>query len=107
MQIPRKSIRKRPVYHKQCKEPGCDKMFDGIGVTKYCEIHRDPKARYKSKKVSSDHSKNIYIKHSFVTDLVVERNCKICNRPYRFRMEPKLFLYPGCCEKCRSNKEIK
>jgi hypothetical protein len=106
MQIPKLSMLSRPVYHKKCKEPGCEEMFDGIGVTKYCEKHRNPKARYKTKKIVSDHSKNIYIKHSFSDDLVVERNCKICSALYRFKIEPKLYLYPGCCPRCRSSKGI-
>lgn len=105
MQIPKNTTKSRPVYHKQCKEPGCEKMFDGIGVTKYCEDHRDPKARYKTKKVVSDHSKNIYIRHSYTEDLTIERNCKECGGLYRFRMEPKLFLYPGCCPKCRITRK--
>ena len=105
MQIPRHSAKSKPTYHKQCKEPGCKEMFYGIGVTKYCEKHRDPKNRYKAKEVVSNHNKNIYITHKFTDDVLVEVSCKFCGVPYRIKLEPKLYIYSGCCDKCRSKPQ--
>ena len=104
MQIPKQTFKSRPVFHKKCLEPGCSKMFDGIGVAKYCKKHRNPKNRYKKKIIISDHSKNIYLKHNFTDEQNVERSCLVCGSIYSFKLEPKQFLYPGCCPKCRHQK---
>ncbi len=89
------------MFHKKCKEPGCEEMFDGIGVAKYCSKHKSPKNRAKKQVQAPDHSKNVYIKHKFKEDICIEMNCRVCGKPFGTKIEPKQYIYPACCEKCR------
>lgn len=76
-------------------------MFWGIGVAKYCRKHQNPKNRAKKKTEEPDHSKNIYFKHKFEEETVVDFFCILCRGPYRIKIEPKQFIYPAHCPECR------
>lgn len=101
MKIPKNKRLFREKKHKQCKEPGCKKMFWGIGVAKYCDKHRNPKNRAKKKAEEPDHSKNIYFKHRLKEETVIEFFCQKCGRSYRVKIEPKQYIYPAHCNECR------
>lgn len=91
----------KKIMHKTCAEPGCDVEFEGFAVSKYCDIHRDPRLRKKKDKEPGDHKYNALIKHSYTEVVTVETSCRTCGHGFRLKLHPKQFIYPAMCEKCR------
>ena len=101
MPIP-KDKRKKKKFLKCCQEPGCDREFIGYGVSKYCDVHKDPKTRRHRDRGASDHSRNAFIEHKFTEDVVAEIQCRTCGVPFKVKLSPKQFIYPANCERHRN-----
>jgi len=99
-----KNTRTKKKYLKVCKEPGCEREYMGLGVSKYCDRHKDPRNRAKKGREPGDHSKNAYIKHSYTSDVIIEIACRHpgCPNRFRIRLQPKQFIYPAMCERHRT-----
>jgi len=105
MQLPKYTIRKR-IKRKTCQEPGCGQEFFGHPIAKYCDLHRDIKARQKPKKVvESVEMRNMFFKHGYNEPIDVKFKCCLdgCSRTFFVKMFPKQFIYPRFCLEHRND----
>ena len=105
MQLPKYKKKKR-VKLKKCQEPGCGREFWGHPIAKYCELHRDIKARQKPKKTpDSLEMRNMVFKHGYGETVDVHFKCCLsgCDNVFTVKMFPKQFIYPRFCLEHRND----
>lgn len=105
MQLPKYRKKKR-IKLKVCVETGCGKEFWGHPIAKYCETHRDIKARVKVKKeevLAED--KNITFKHNYTDAVQLRFICCLegCQNQYLISIHPKQYIYPRFCFEHRND----
>ena len=104
MQIPKKKPNDK-LKKKICKEPGCGLEFWRHPIAKYCETHRDIKARVKIiKDRPSLDDLNLVINHENKEPVSHIFNCSLegCCEPYEVVLFPKQEVYPKFCETHRN-----
>lgn len=105
MQLPKYKKKKR-VKLKKCQEPGCNREFWGHPIAKYCDLHKDIKARQKPKKIISNFElNNMYLKHSYNSSVEVKFKCCLdgCDNVYSIKLFPKQYVYPRFCLEHRND----
>ena len=91
---------------KICKEPGCGREFFGHAISKYCEMHSDPRKRKRIKPKYIDVTNQISpVKCNAAGDTIdAEFTCALegCGRTFRVKVYPeqKTFrqIVPKFCE---------
>lgn len=108
----KRGITEKP-KEKQCKFPGCNVKFMGIGSAKYCEEHRDPKYRpflneyiRKKKEMANPNYidaslSNCVIEHNEVHGTKKVMTCP-CGKSYTITLYPNVTIYPKYCEEHRN-----
>jgi hypothetical protein len=104
MQLPKYKKKKR-VKLKKCQEPGCGREFWGHPIAKYCDQHRDIKARQKPKKVMDSELRNMYFKHGYNEPVEIAFGCCLegCENTFTVKMFPKQYIYPRFCLEHRND----
>jgi hypothetical protein len=105
MQLPKYKKKKR-IKLKKCQEPGCGREFWGHPIAKYCELHRDIKARAKTKSaVESVEAKNLVFRHNYTDPVDVRFRCSLenCEELFPVKIFPKQFIYPRFCMEHRND----
>lgn len=89
---------------KHCQYPGCDTIFYGIMVSKFCDVHRVDGARTKEYKRGNINAINQTIEHKnfMVTNDTVKCALEGCNCKFELKIIPRTFIYPKYCEKHRN-----
>jgi len=105
MQTP-KNFRKR-TYARECQFPGCDKIFSGNNVSKYCKTHKQSKYKkliYEKKKKKEDLNNQI-IKHGYEDPQHITIICALdgCNTSFDLQLFGGVQVYPKYCE-CHRNE---
>lgn len=98
---------------KQCKFPGCENKFMGIGAAKYCEEHRKPMYRkiinmIRAKdnhreltEIEKGEKSNQIIKHDNTISTKETRVCP-CGKEFEIDIYPGIDIYPKFCEEHRN-----
>ena len=94
-------VRHQKHVDKVCVEAGCGKKFKGHPVRKYCDYHRYPKNRSRSRPIHDNVTdNNRIIKHSYTESCEVEIKCMHdgCKNYFKVTLNSKVFTYPKYCE---------
>lgn len=106
MQLPKYSENnKYKLKLRICKEPGCGIEFLGNPIAKYCETHRDIKARHRRKRKHYDDGSNVPVEMQKVAESVeIMYPCALegCDNSFRFTILPKMKFRPKFCEEHRN-----
>jgi len=100
-----KNNRKQKKVEKVCKYPGCDTIFFGIAVSKYCPEHRQEKYRIrKSRNVLPVEENNVIISHSFsiATERIQQCGLEGCTEHFSVVLLPKQKVYAKYCPEHRN-----
>jgi len=104
MQLP-KSRRRQKLREKKCQYPGCDKIFYGIHISKYCEEHRQDCYRIRKRAKPADINRdNVVIPHTYTEVTVTAMHCKLpgCDNQFEVKLYPRQFIYPKYCPEHRN-----
>jgi len=80
----------------RCTYNDCENTFIAFPHARFCEYHKDPTTRPKTKRVE----KNTMFKfpHEYNVKILIERACDCCGKPYRLEIYPGREDYPCFCE---------
>ena len=98
--------RSKKLLEKKCQYPGCDIVFSGIHIAKFCAEHR--KNSYRVRKhieYESIYDKNQLLEHENKTTITeAEMICALedCNNKFLIRLYPTQTVYPKYCSVHRS-----
>lgn len=104
MQLPQyKKSNRSSKKLKICKECGVE--YWGHVISKYCEVHMDPKNRKRARRRVYVDVNNQVFNHSFreVTEVIFHCDLETCKKPFKIRVFPKQFVYPKYCEEHRND----
>lgn len=99
-----KNKRTRKKIEMVCKYEGCNKIFYGICVAKYCEEHRKEKYRKRRIKATDPYELNKVYKHKDIHSSVETWVCglKGCCNTFEVRVYSNVDIYPKYCEEHRN-----
>jgi len=104
MQLP-KSRRRQKLREKKCQYPGCDKIFYGIHISKYCAEHRQDRYRIRKRsKPENVNIKNQTISHPYTEVTMTVMHCQLpgCDNQFEVKLYPRQFIYPKYCPEHRN-----
>ncbi|MDO5576034.1 MAG: hypothetical protein Q4F84_03065 [Fibrobacter sp.] len=104
MQVP-KSRRRQKLREKKCQYPGCEKIFFGIHISKYCPEHRQDRYRIRKRSRPEDvNIKNQTLKHNNteVVEQVMECALEGCTNQFEVKIYPRQYIYPKYCPEHRN-----
>ncbi len=104
MQLP-KSRRRQKLREKKCQYPGCDKIFFGIHISKYCPEHRQDRYRIRKRNKPEDvNLKNQTYKHNYTEVQTVVHTCALegCDNQFEIKIFPRQYVYPKFCPEHRN-----
>ena len=104
MQLP-KSRRRQKLREKRCQYPGCNKIFFGIHISKYCPEHRQDRYRIRKRKKPEDvNIKNQTYKHNYteVVTMVLECALEGCDNQFEIKVFPRQYINPKYCPEHRN-----
>lgn len=104
MQLP-KTRRRQKLREKKCQYPGCDKIFYGIHISKYCIEHRQDRYRIRKRaRPENVNIKNQTIQHPYTEVTVTVMPCRLegCDNQFEVKLYPRQFIYPKYCPEHRN-----
>ncbi|MDR0303786.1 MAG: hypothetical protein LBH98_03320 [Chitinispirillales bacterium] len=99
MQLP-KTPRGQKFKEKKCMYPGCEKVFHGIHISKYCVEHRKDRYRIRKRAKPEDvNLKNQTIQHKYTTVVEQTMTCALeqCENQFTIKVFPRQYIYPKFC----------
>ena len=90
---------------KICAVPGCCAEFYGSPLRKYCDLHRNPRNRPKTKReLEPITAKNQIFPHHFFHATQVSFKCALdgCENLFPVTVYPRIFVYPKYCPEHRT-----
>lgn len=99
-----KNTRKRKKTEKTCQYPGCDEIFYGICVTKFCKEHSKNKYRVRYREITNPFVLNKKYKHKDIHSKLVTWVCELegCDCKYEVRVYSNESVYPKYCPEHRN-----
>ena len=95
-----KTPRGQKFKEKKCMYPGCDKIFHGIHISKYCVEHRKDRYRIRKRTKPEDvNLKNQTIQHRYTTVVEQTMICALeqCENQFAIKIFPRQYIYPKFC----------
>jgi len=95
-----KTPRGQKFKEKRCMYPGCDKIFHGIHISKYCVEHRKDMYRIRKRTKPEDvNLKNQTIQHRYTTVVEQTMTCALeqCENQFTIKIFPRQYIYPKFC----------
>jgi hypothetical protein len=95
-----KTPRGQKFKEKRCMYPGCDKIFHGIHISKYCVEHRKDRYRIRKRTKPEDvNLKNQTIPHRYTTVVEQTMTCALeqCENQFSIKIFPRQYIYPKFC----------
>lgn len=104
MQLP-KTPRGQKFKEKICMYPGCEKVFHGIHISKYCVEHRKDRYRIRKRAKPEDvNLKNQTVQHKYTTVVEQTMTCALeqCENQFTIKIFPRQYIYPKFCNDHRN-----
>jgi hypothetical protein len=90
-----------PRHEKKCQYPGCNEIYVGTGIAKYCVEHRQRKYRKVinviGKKLVIKENPNIIYKHTHYQATEIKFVCPLCGAEFMIKVFPNIDVYPRFC----------